>query len=227
MREAAERLNEWQHLSADKLNAAQRGHISKVEELNSRHAEELRRSDLILANERAQHTKELAAAEKGRLDAIGQVGATQVSATANQAKTALDALAATTASDRETLRSRVETAAADIVRQTSQTVNSIGDRIAGLERSVTDRVTALEKSNSERAGRQSVEDPQFQKLLASMDQLSTKFSDGAGQAKGVGQSWGVLLGVAALIGLLLSGYAAIKSSVQQPPVVYTQPQVGK
>lgn len=161
----------------------------------------------------ARHEKEIRDLESRRLDAIRQVDVTAVKTEADRALAAIQALAVTTAANAENLRTALQNTAQTIAKQTSDTVQQI-----------TERIAALEKSSYEGAGKSQVADPQIEALVREMTAVRSAQSGFTGERRGIGQSWGVILGVVGLISMLISiGTAVVIASrpttapsVQQP-----------
>lgn len=101
-----------------------------------------------------EHTKELRDLEAKRLDAIRQVDVNAVQTEANRSLDAIRALAVTTASNAENLRTALQNTEQVLARQNAE-----------ANKLTTDRLAALEKSSYEGAGKQTVTDPQMVELL--------------------------------------------------------------
>ncbi len=141
---------------------------------------------------RATHMKEIRELESRRLDAIRQVDVTAVKTEADRALAAIQALAATTATNAENLRTALQNTAQTIAKQTSDTVQQI-----------TERIAALEKSSYEGAGKQAVADPMMAELVTTMKSLREGRATDAGKSEGYGNVKTAVLFVIAIVGFVL------------------------
>jgi hypothetical protein len=133
----------------------------------------------------------MAAADSKRLDAIRQVDVLAVNTSAERSAQAVAALAATTSANAENLRTALNNTAATIATQLTNTVDAI-----------TKRIAALEQSFYEGKGRQTVVDPQMERLTALVEALARTQATGAGKSEGFSASWGFLLGAVSLVAAL-------------------------
>jgi len=200
----------------------ERIHCQKeMADLRAEHLKELHHIDSCnngeMAKLRETHAKELAMAEAGRLNAIRQNDQLSVSTTAVQQKQAIDALAATTAVERETLRTLVSTTAATVASQ-----NDI--KFAGLN----DKLGKLEQISFTNQGRAGVSDPMMTEMIIELKKLSQSQATGSGKTEGVSATW-VFMGsvVVLILGLLAIGAFVFSgrtpSPAAPPQVIYAVP----
>jgi hypothetical protein len=149
----------------------------EIAELHSRYASSI--------NElRANHARELGAAESKRLDSIRQVDVLAVATTAAQSLQAIQALAATTQTNAENVRKDLATTADTIAKSTATTVGALSDRIA-----------ALEKSSYEGAGKERISDPMIVELMSQVKALANKEERSSGKSQGVQITTSTLIAV--------------------------------
>jgi light-regulated signal transduction histidine kinase (bacteriophytochrome) len=193
LNEAANKRQDDLREAANKYLEAENRHVAAMAELRAEHVEQT-------AMLRAEHALQLSSAESKRIDSIRQVDVLAVNTRAQEALTAIQALAAGTARDAEVLRSLVTNTATTIAAQTANIVATI-----------TERLAALEKSSYEGKGRQGLSDPMMADVLTEMKSLRESRDTGSGRIAGVGASWGVLVGAVGLILSLLSiaGFVAM------------------
>jgi hypothetical protein len=153
---------------------------------------------------RERHQRELDHAESERLDSIRQVDREDVNKTAAQALSAIQTLAATTNTTAETLRTQVATTA----QATANTLTTITGEI-------NKRLSALELTSSEGKGKQTVADPQMEKLTALVEMLARNQATGTGKSEGISMVGALIMGGVALIGGLL-GIAGVLYAVLKP-----------
>ena len=158
--EASERRQDDLRHASDKFNQNQIRWMEKTIVLRDRFNKEL-----TTANEK------LEIAESKRLDSIRMVDVAAAKTEADRSLAAIQLLATQTHTNAENLRNALNSTAATIAKQTSDTVASIVERIA-----------ALEKSSYEGKGKGSVIDPQ---MAALMEEIKT-LNRGANQSQGRG-----------------------------------------
>lgn len=150
---------------------------------------------------RAVHQRELDKAESDRLNSIRQVDREEVIKTAGSAQTAIQTLASTAATTAETLRAQV-----------AATANTFATQLATIVGDFNKRLSALELSSSEGKGKQTVADPQLEKLATLVEGLARTQATGTGKGQGINMAWVALLGVVSLLGGLL-GIAGVLFAV--------------
>ncbi|MEO8680386.1 MAG: hypothetical protein ABI665_15145 [Vicinamibacterales bacterium] len=161
---------------------------------------------------RAEHAKDIAAAESGRLNSIRQVDREEVAKTAAAANLAVAALAKQTTDLATTLQNQVLTTANAAETRRSADMAEIGKR-----------VSALELSSSEGKGKVSVSDPQMEKLTQLVETLARSQATGVGKTEGLSQGVGLLLGAVTLIGALLGIGGLVFAWVERPQAAATAP----
>lgn len=137
---------------------------------------------------RAQHQRELDAAEANRLNAIRQVDREEVIKTAAAAQTAIQTLAQTTSTTAETLRAQV-----------AGTATTIATQLSTISGEINKRLSALELASSERQGKQTVADPAMALLAQRVETLLESRSLASGERRGV--NW-VVVAVVGAVGFI-------------------------
>ena len=165
-----------------------------LRDADNRYYDEVMKNLKEMSNLRAQHQRELDGAESARLDSIRQVDREDVNKTAISAQNAITTLATTTNTMAETLRNQVATVAG--VAESRQ---------ASFAADVNKRLSALELSSSEGKGKQTVSDPQMEKLTELVGQLARNQASGAGKGEGMEKMWGWFV-AAAVAGVALLNY---------------------
>lgn len=122
---------------------------------------------------RAEHSSKMNEKESDRLDAIRQVDVLAGNTQAVAAATAIQALAATTTTNAENIRSTVVSTAATMANQLTNTVAGINERLA-----------ALERSSYEGIGKGRVADPQMAELVQEMKSMLRNQATGTGKSEG-------------------------------------------
>ena len=142
---------------------------------------------------RSAFDRETRSLESNRLNAIRQVDVLAVNTAADRAAAAIQALAAVTTTNADVLRNALNSTATTIATQTAGTVSAI-----------TERIAALEKSSYEGIGKGRVADPMLAEMVTELKGLRESRSNVAGKSQGIMATWGILLGVAALIASLIA-----------------------
>ena len=183
---ANRRQDDLREMNNARIDAELR-HEEQIGELRARHQEFV---DLL----RARHQEAIDALESKRLDAVRNVDQLAAKTEADRAASAVTALATAGTTTAVTLRSTVDTSAQALATQFANTVTTL-----------TERIAALEKSSYTGQGKQAVVDPQVTEMLVEMRALRTSQASGGGRSQGMSDSrqlltW--LLGIAlALTGL--------------------------
>lgn len=134
-------------------------------------------------------------AESGRLDSIRQVDREEVAKTAVAANTAITVLANRTAELALTLDKKVsDTATAAEARGSTQYSDT------------NKRLSALELSSSEGKGKQTVADPQMEKLMQGVETLAKVQAQGVGAKEGFNTAWAI---VVAIVGIGIAIYTKL------------------
>ena len=138
------------------------------------------------------HNTEIRVLDATRLAAIREVDVSAVKTEADRSLLAIQALAAVTASNAETLRNALTTTAQTIAKQTSDTVSQI-----------TERIAALEKSSYEGAGKSTVADPMMSQLVTEVKALRAQQSTSSGKEQGVTNVWVWVVGAFGALGSIV------------------------
>jgi cobalamin biosynthesis Mg chelatase CobN len=158
---------------------------------------------------REDYQEKIQRAESGRLDSIRQVDREEVAKTAVAANTAITTLAKQTNDLAVTLAKTVaDTAAAAEARNSAQYSDT------------NKRLSALELSSSEGKGKQTVADPQMEKLTALVETLARTQATGAGQSQGMSDSVKLLVTILTIVTLLL-GFYSFTQRGSTPQIIYT------
>jgi hypothetical protein len=173
---------------------------------------------------REQYQEKIQRAESGRLDSIRQVDREEVAKTAVAANTAITTLAKQTNDLAVTLAKTVaDTAAAAEARNSAQYSDT------------NKRLSALELSSSEGKGKQTVADPQMEKLTTLVEVLAQHQATGGGKAEGQSESVRLLvMGVGLVATLLMIGSMLVgvvlflnrRETVTPPQVIYVPAPAG-
>lgn len=191
--EAANKRQDDLRLASKELADAKIAHQKELSDLCVTHQG-------VIGKLREEHQEKMAAAESGRLDSIRQVDREEVAKTAVAANTAITTLAKQTNDLAVTLAKTVaDTAAAAEARNSAQYSDT------------NKRLSALELSSSEGKGKQTVADPMMAELVTEMKAMRQS------QATGTGKS----LGMAATVGILVTGLGVIGSLVMLAGVAIT------
>ena len=181
--------------------------VISLVQANKERADDLRKADRKLAKAemkgvrreaklRTWHNKEMRKLESGRLDAIRNV---DVAARITDQKTALDAiqaLAAQTQSNRDSL--------SKLVTDTAQT---LATQQAEANKQQLDRIAALEKSSYTGAGKEAVTSPALEELIREVRGLRTGRATDSAKVEGADNLWKVISGVLGL--LIVAGMLAV------------------
>lgn len=150
---------------------------------------------------RTEYMEKLRDAEAKRIDAIRHVDREDVAKTATSAQTAVATLATAASTTAETLRTQAANLAA-----------AAEARLSALTNEVNKRLSALELALSEGKGKQTIFDPQMEKMSATLEMLARNqealartLAEGSGKA--VGSS--AMLGTIIAVGGVLVGVASV------------------
>lgn len=146
-----------------------------------------------IAQLRADHQKEIRAAETARIDSIRQVDVTAARTAEERQLTAIQVLATQAAANAENLRNTVNSTAATIAKQTSDTIGQLIERIA-----------ALEKSSYEGKGKSLYVDPVMENLLAEMKAMRGTKSEG------IGSVWAIIISLIGASGIIFGIVMGLK-----------------
>lgn len=208
--EAANQRQDDLRAAAKELSDAKIEHQKEISDLRSEHQKEIRKLDRV-------HQEKIAKAESGRLDSIRQVDREDVSKTATAANTAITTLAKQTTDLATTLQKQVsDTTAATEARNSTQNTDT------------NKRLSALELSSSEGKGKQTIADPQMEKLTALVASLAANQATSTGKTEGISTAWAVMLAVAGLIATLItigSAGVAVFALMNRSSAAAPQPQV--
>ena len=165
--------------------------------LRAEHAKELREQE-------SRHNDALRRAESARLDSIRQVDREDVSKTAAQVLNSVQTLASTAGTTAETLRNQVATTAAQASAQRTADSTEFNKRLS-----------AVELALSEGKGKQTVADPQMERLANMVEKLASARDTGTGKSEGISMVGALIMGGASLI-FVLMGIAGVLYAVLKP-----------
>lgn len=161
---------------------------------------------------RAAHAVEIRHLETARLDSIRSVDVAGGEREAKRALDAVQALAAISATNTETLRNAVTSSATAIAKQTAETFAEVSARLA-----------ALERSSYEGKGKEAVTDPALAQLVVEVKALAQASSSGSGKSAGINAVWIILLGAVSMVSALIAvGSFIYKAGTPAPQVIYQQ-----
>ncbi len=204
--EASDRRQDDLRIASEKYSALQHLHQKEMAEQRAQHEQ-------MVGTLREGYQEKIAKAESGRLDSIRQVDREEVAKTAVAANTAITTLAKQTTDLQQTLPTHVtHTAAAKEARNSAQYTD------------INKRLSALELSSSEGKGKQTVVDPQIDRITVLVETLARNQAAGAGKSEGISASWGVILGGAGLVVAIIIAVFAGMGRQSQPQVVYVPTQ---
>jgi len=176
----------------------------RLREADNRYYDEVMKNLKEMTSLRAQHQRELDAGESSRLDSIRKVDREDVNKTAVAAQAAITTLATTTNTMAETLRNQVATVAG--VAESRQ---------AAFAGDVNKRLSALELSSSEGKGKQTVSDPQMEKLTELVATLARNQASGTGKSEGISWTGMLIMGAVTVLGGLF-GIAGVLYAILKP-----------
>jgi hypothetical protein len=163
----------------------------------------------------AAHQRELDRAESERLNAIRQVDREEVAKTAAANQLATTTLANSTVTLADTLRAQVATSRTEAEA-----------RLTVFSADVNKRLSSLELSSSERQGKQTVADPQMERLAIMVERLAAREQTSSGKSEGMSDATKMLIGFVGLVATMLSIGAVLVTLVlflnRAPvPTIYT------
>ncbi len=151
---------------------------------------------------RAAHATEIRLMETERLDSIRQVDVLARNTAADRAADAIQALAATTATNAENLRTALANTAATIAKQTSDTAVTTAKQTGDQFEAVTKRLAALEASAYRGEGREKFADPERDRLVAAVNALELASRQSVGKREGFNAAWA---GIIVIVTVIISG----------------------
>jgi hypothetical protein len=175
------------------------------------------------ASLRAEHAKEMRVSEAERLSKVREVDVQAGNQQAASLATAVQALAATTDRNAETLRTAVANSASALAKQVSDAAAATATQTLAANTAMEKRISDLEKSQNLGAGRQSVADPQMDKFMERLEKISGTQLTGAGKSEGISMAWAAILGLLTMVSLMVGIGAVVYEAtrVSAPsPVVY-------
>jgi len=181
LNDAANRRQDDLREAERRLTTAEQGHTRELASVREGHQNDI-------AAIREQHSREMRQSESARVDANRATDLAAVGTAAAQALAAIQALAATATTTADTLRNTV-----------AATALTAENRQVAFATDQNKRLSALELSMSEGKGKQTVADPQMERLSALVEQLARSRASDTGQRQGLSEGWKM---VVAAVGLL-------------------------
>lgn len=179
---------------------------------------------------RAEHAISDSNKEANRIDAILAADAIARNTAADRSGDALQALAATTATNAENLRNALVNTAQTIAQQTAAQQAANAKLMADSFSEITVRIGKLEQAYSEDRGKQAYVDPMMTSMLGEIKKLSEFRSNNNGESRGSDKTWAMIIGGVSLIGGLIVLAPLLERgrdstpSVQQPqPITINVP----
>jgi len=162
---------------------------------------------------RAEHASETRAYDSDRYDKIRSVDMANAAATATQILQAVNTNANNQERTAQTLRDQVASTAA-----------AAENRQAAFASEIMKRLSAVELSMSEGKGKQTVADPQMERLSLLVESLSRRRDTDTGTSQGSGDTikW-IALAITMIVGLIAIQTYMSKNSVVPPPQVIMVP----
>jgi hypothetical protein len=176
---------------------------------------------------RAAHATEIRQMETERLDSIRQVDVLARNTAADRAADAIQALAATTATNAENLRTALANTAATIAKQTADAQMSTAKVVSDQFEAVTKRIATLEATAYRGEGREKFADPERDRMQAIVSELALSAKAGTAKSEGFNAAWAVVAIIATLF-LSVAGTVitfVVMNRSASPPIVYSQPPV--
>ncbi len=181
--------------ASERLSATQVSYLENIIDIRTTHMREV--SAL-----QAAHERELQRAEIDRQTSIRAIDVA-----------GLQNLALRSSADSENLRKAIQDTATTLASQTDATFNAVIDRIA-----------ALEKQAYLGEGSRRVEDPQMAAFVDKMQRGADAIQNNSGVNKGIGISWGAIVGAGSLVVVLILGVNFISNF--NHPTTTTAPTAG-
>lgn len=175
---------------------------------------------------RADHSTEVRLMETERLDSIRQVDVLARNTAADRASDAIQALAATTQTNAENLRTALANTATTIAKQTSDTAAATAKATGDTFEALAKRIASLEASAYRGEGREKFADPQMEKLLSVVNQLSLDTRQGTGKTEGFGAAWAMVAVLATLfisVAGITIAFTVANRGAASPQVTYAPP----
>lgn len=167
-----------------------------------------------IANLRAEHVKEMAVAETGRVNAVRQTDQQNVESRARQSEMAVTALDNTTKTLAENIQKQLATTADTLAKQFQTTV-------AGF----TADIGELKKALYTGVGKEQVADPQQAKLTLAVEALTLAMAGGKGKSEGMDRTWQFIAGLLFLFFAWTSWQQSRPISTQQQPLIINVPSL--
>lgn len=204
LRDADIRFNAIQNDNVKEIGVIRATHQKEIGDLRAAHAEQLRISDLTML-EKTRSVDVLAGAQS-----------------AAQLATAVQTLASISSRDAETLRTQLTATAQAMAKQTADAAAATAAQTDSLMKDVNNRIAELQKSSYQGAGKQSVSDPQMEKLTEVVAMLAKTQATGTGEKSGISSAWATVIVVIGVIGILF-GIVVGFNTMNKAPAAYSQP----
>ena len=183
---------------------------------------------------RAMHAIADAEKEARRIDAILAADTVARNTAADRAADAINALAVTTASNAENLRTALSNNQAATAKQTAEQQAANAKLLADTVSEITGRLGKLEQTISEGKGKQAYADPVMLAMAAKLESIGTSQSNMTGKSQGISAAVAGVIGVGsfalAIMGSTLfagGGKGDGSNSVSTPQIIYVPaPQTG-
>jgi len=191
----------------------------EISDLQHAHTKELlllrAQLETQIATMREDFQNKLLHAEAGRLDSIRQVDREDVAKATTAANLAISTLAAQTTDVATTLQ-----------KQVSDTALAAEARSSAQYNDTTKRLQAIELALSEGKGKQTVVDPQMDKLQGLVEAMARTQSTNTGKSEGISSTVAILLAVGGLIVALIGAPLMARLTAPTPQVIYAPPSPG-
>lgn len=153
-----------------------------------------------MAELRADHSKQMRESEADRLDKVRQVDVLAGTTATSSAERAIQALAAVTASNAETLRNALTTTAALIAKQGADAAAALATSTDSMMKDINTRIADLQKASYLGVGKAAVTDPQMAELVTQIRSLVETRATSTGKGEGLSLAWAIIIGAVTIIG---------------------------
>lgn len=191
----------------DRLVHARLAGLEQITLLRADHVKEIAAAESLRVNEqlslRAAYEERLALAEAKRIDAIRAVDVNAVSVASQRAGDQATALATQVAQSAEVLRNQVAQSAEALRALVATTAATQQQNQQTQNSALSNRITTLEQAQSEGKGKQSYSDPAFAELLSEVKGLRQVRASNVGEGLGRTEVIGWIVAAAAVGGFLV------------------------
>jgi hypothetical protein len=197
--------------------------LEKITQLRAEHVREVAAAESLRVDQqsalRTEYERRLAEAEAKRIDAIRAVDVNAVSVSAQRSSDQASVLAAQVQQSAEQLRTQGAQSAEALRSLVASTAAAAATTLQQLVGGLSTRITTLEQAQYEGKGKSAYADPQIAELLSKVDTLNRNASVGAGKTEGINSAWAV---AGAVVTLAIGIVGTILLERQSAPAVSPQ-----